>query len=122
MTEDRRLTTDSFRPKRHRRGLDTAVAAVALLVRDNGFEEMAPSEIRPERFGDPDLGVRDLPEQEVADAHFTAGANQQIGIRLARRVEQIAEPALVQILGAKAFGDGATRRIDDFRAAAVVER
>src|ERR671936_3212768 len=49
--------TCSFHTERDWRRLDAAVAAVALLVCEHRFEEMAPPEVGPERFGDPDLGV-----------------------------------------------------------------
>ena len=71
-----------------RRRLDAAVPAVALLVGDDGLEQVAAAEVGPERLGDPDLGVGDLPEQEVADAHLAARADQQVGIGLPGRVEQ----------------------------------
>src|SRR5262245_60800335 len=57
---------------------DPAVAALALLIIDDGLQELSLAEVRPERLGHPDLGVGDLPEQEVADAQLTGGANQQV--------------------------------------------
>src|SRR5882724_2651918 len=42
--------------------IDGAVAAIARLEVDDGFEEMTAAEIGPENFGDVDLGVCDLPE------------------------------------------------------------
>ena len=83
---------------------------------------MAAAEVGPERVGDPDLGVRDLPEQEVADAHLAARADQQIGIGLAGGVEELAEAPLVEIVGRDAGRDRAARGVDDLGAAAVVER
>src|SRR5205085_7254392 len=59
-------------PPGDRRLLDTAVAAVSLLIRHDGFEQMTLAEIRPQRVRHPDLGVGDLPQQEVADAHLAA--------------------------------------------------
>ena len=59
----------------------------------------ALAEVRPQRVGDPDLGVGDLPEQEVADAHLAAGADQQIGIGLAGGVEEAGEALLVDLVG-----------------------
>src|SRR6266850_1535664 len=112
----------SFGAERDGRRLDAAVAAVALLVGDDGFEQMAAAEVGPERLGDPDLGIRDLPQQEVAHAHLAARANQQIGIRLPRRVEEVAEAPLVEIVGVDAGGQHALRRVEDLGAAAVVER
>ena len=87
-TSARHLTPSSDR----RRRLDAAVAALALLVVEDRLEQVPAAEVGPQRVGDPDLGVGDLPEQEVADAHLAAGADQQIGIGLAGRVEKLAEP------------------------------
>ena len=75
---------------------EAAVAAFALLEIDQRFEQARAGEIGPESFGDVDFGVGDLPEQEIADAHFAAGANQQVGIGQAGGVEM--------------FGDGVVRR------------
>ena len=43
-------------------------AAFAALVVGEGFEQMDAAEVRPEAVGDEDLGVGDLPEEEVGDA------------------------------------------------------
>src|SRR2546423_523375 len=92
-----------------RRRLDAAVPAVALLVGDDGFEQMAAAEVGPQRLGDPDFGVRNLPQQEIADAHLAARPNQQIGIRLAGRIQELAEAPLVELLGRDPRRDRAAR-------------
>src|SRR6185436_9135102 len=89
-----------------------AEAAIALLVRKDTFEKMAAAEVRPQRVSDPDFSVGDLPEQEIADAHLAARANQQIGIRLPRGVKQAGKAILVQIFGLDARLDRPPRRID----------
>src|SRR5687768_10979670 len=61
-------------------GLHAAVTALARLEVDDGFEEMAAAEVRPEHLGHVDLGVGDLPEQEVRHAQLAAGADEQVGI------------------------------------------
>src|SRR5262249_60100421 len=66
---------------------DPAVAPLALLVVEDGLEEVLPPEVGPENVRDPDLGVRDLPQQEVRDPHLAARADEEVGIGLARRVE-----------------------------------
>ena len=43
-----------------------AVPALALLEIRDGLEQVPAAEVRPEDVGHPDLGVGDLPEQEVA--------------------------------------------------------
>jgi len=45
--------------------LQSAKTAVATLVIDHGFEQVNAPEIGPESFGDVDLAVSTLPEQEV---------------------------------------------------------
>src|SRR5215203_5539370 len=40
---------------------DAAEAAVAFLVREHAFEQVLAAEVGPQRIGDPDLRVRDLP-------------------------------------------------------------
>ena len=82
---------------------------------------MPAAEVRPERVRHPDFGVRNLPEQEIADAHFAARADQEIGIGLAGGVEKLAELALVEICRRDAGRHRAACRIDDLGAAAVVE-
>src|SRR5439155_12597500 len=104
----RTRVTRSLRAERDRRRLDAAVPAIALLVRNDCFEEVAPPEIGPQRFADPNLRVGNLPEQEVADAHLAARADQQIGIGLPRCVQEIAESPLVEQFGRHAGRDRAT--------------
>ena len=44
-------------------------------------------EVGPERLGDVQFRVGDLPEQEIADAHLAGRADQQIGIGTGGGVE-----------------------------------
>ena len=68
-------------------GGDPAVPALALLVVGHRLQQVAAPEVGPQHVGDPDLRVGDLPEQEVADAHLAAGADEQVGVGLAGGVE-----------------------------------
>src|SRR5712671_4639088 len=86
----------SFGPERDGRRLDAAIPAIAFLVGENRLEQIVAPEVGPERFSDPDLGIRDLPQQEIADAHFAAGPNEEIGIRLTGGIQKVAEGALVE--------------------------
>src|SRR5439155_1275276 len=91
-----------------------AEATLALLIESQRLEELALAEIRPERVGDVDLRVGDLPEEEVAEAHLAAGPDEQVGIRDARGAEVAADDGRGDLLGAQlaaahATGDG-TRR------------
>src|SRR5882724_13705226 len=66
---------------------DAAVAALALLKLEQGLKQSRSIEIRPERFGNEDFSIGDLPEQKIADAHLAAGTDQQIGIGQAIRIQ-----------------------------------
>ena len=46
-----------------------------------------PAEVGPEAVGDEDLGVGDLPEQEVRDALLARGADDEVGVGHVRGVE-----------------------------------
>src|SRR5216684_7598616 len=77
--------------------VDPAVAALARLKVDDRFEEIAAAKIGPEDFGDVDLRVGDLPEQEVRDAQLAAGADEEIGVVEVGGVEMIGEELLVDL-------------------------
>src|SRR5215212_9434856 len=67
---------------------------------DRGVE-LALVEIRPQRVAEVQLGVREVPQQEVADALLAAGADQQIGIRQAGEREVTAELCFVDVFRAQ---------------------
>src|SRR5215472_1252027 len=105
---------------------DAAVAALALLKVEDRLEEVALAEVGPERGGDPDLAVRDLPEQEVGDAHLAARAYEQVRIGKPRGAEPRPERLFVDLLGRQptrsdVVGEGAAG-VHDLGPAAVVER
>ena len=68
-------------------GPDVAETALPVLVFEDGLEEVRRPEIGPEDRRDPDLGVGDLPEQEVRDPHLAARPDEQVGIGQAGGVE-----------------------------------
>jgi len=93
---------------------------------EEGFEETGTIEVGPEGFGDEDFGVGDLPEKEITDAHFAAGADEQIGIREIRGVEVARDFVFCdQRWGDRrrvmASGEDGVYGVDQFGAAAVVE-
>src|SRR5437016_1708082 len=63
-------------PCRRRFGGDRAVAAFALLIIDHRIEQVPGTKVGPERLGDPDLRIGDLPQEKIADAHLAACADQ----------------------------------------------
>ena len=49
--------------------------------------KMNAAKVRPKALGDEDLGVGDLPQKIIRDAHLARGADQQVGVGHVRRVE-----------------------------------
>jgi hypothetical protein len=70
-------------------GSDPTEPAVPKLIIPNDLKKFVSGEIRPKRLGDEKFGIGDLPEQEIADTHLTAGSNQQIRIRNMTGVKMI---------------------------------
>src|SRR5215470_8546713 len=68
-----------------------AVPALALLEGEDRLEEVLLAEVGPERRGDPDLAVGDLPEKKVRDAHLPARADEKVRVRQPRRAEPRSE-------------------------------
>src|SRR4030095_8274428 len=63
-------------------------SAIALLKVGDRPVEVGGAEVGPQDRRDPQLGVGDLPQQEVGDAHLAAGANQGIGVAHPRAVRR----------------------------------
>ena len=106
-------------------GLDGAVATFTFLVIEEGFEEARAVEIGPQRLSDENFSVRDLPQQEIADAHFAAGADEKIGIGKVGGVEVACQIFLGDRLGrlmAVARGEDCVHGIDNFCTATIVQR
>lgn len=55
--------------------------SLPLVERGDGGIEVVAAEVRPQGGGEIKLGIGQLPQHEVADARFAAGADQQIGRR-----------------------------------------
>ncbi len=62
------------------RGGEASELPLARRERKTGGEQVIASEFGPEDVGDPDLGVGDLPEQEIAHAHLAGGADQEVRV------------------------------------------
>lgn len=67
--------------------MQAAVAAIAFLKFDEGFEKTGAIEVGPQSFANVHFGVSNLPEEEIANAHFAAGADKQVWIGQAFSVE-----------------------------------
>src|SRR5262245_21587928 len=61
-------------------GRGPAEAALAPLEVIQCLQVLPLAEVGPQRVGDVQLAVGDLPEIEVADAHLAAGADQQVRV------------------------------------------
>ncbi len=108
------------------RGFQPTVAALTILKIQERFEKARPRKIGPERFGYVHFGIRDLPKEEVAHAHFAAGANQKIGVGQSGGIEMIGNRLLVRMESRKAVGADVVEHgiegVGELRAAAVIER
>src|SRR5271155_4798241 len=77
---------------------EPAVPPLALLKIYQRFQQPHARKVRPQSLGHVNLRVGNLPQQKIADAHFAAGADQQIGIRQPGRIKMIGN---VLFVGAK---------------------
>ena len=105
--------------------LTAAEAPLALLELAYGVEEVGVEEVGPEFGEDDDFGVADLPEEEVGEAHFAAGADEEFGIGVVSGVEVLAEGGGVEGGGVEGAGLGFVAEgadgIEDLFAGAVAE-
>src|SRR5260370_108323 len=100
-----------------------AVATFAAVIVAQRFLEIGLAAIPPQRRGEDELGIRRLPQQEIADALLAAGADDEIGIRHVRGEQVTREQALVDRFwreppGLDRLGDGA-RGAGDLGATAI---
>ena len=104
----------------------SAVAPLALLEIDQRLEQPRARKIRPQRFGDVNFGVGDLPEQKIAHAHFAARADQQIGIGQSGGIEMIGDGLLVRAESRKSVRanviEHGVERVGQLGAPAVIQR
>src|SRR3990172_1326237 len=85
---------------------DAPETAVAVLVVEDGLVELAPAEVGPEHRRHEELGVRELPEEEIGDPLLAGGPDQEVGVGAVAREELAAEGALVDLVaGEPAGGD-----------------
>src|SRR6266404_3760136 len=89
-------------------------------------EKLRFSKIRPKRWRDYQLRIRNLPKQEVADAHFAAGPDQQIGVRQVMGIEVLRKNLLVDVGGIEFARFHLLRQaangVDNLGAPAITER
>src|SRR5439155_22806231 len=77
---------------------DVAEAPLAPLVVEDSVEQVAPGDVGPEHGRHVQLGVGELPQEEVRDAQLARGANQQIRIAPGSSVELLAHSVFIDVL------------------------
>src|SRR5215208_6604226 len=102
--------------------LPAAEPAAALRIGGEGGAKLAGAEVGPQRVDEHELGVRELPEEEVRDPELAARPDQQVGIGKVRRMEVRRDHVLVDLPRLDAAVDQPARGLDQLGAAAVVER
>mmetsp|Transcript_10610 Transcript_10610/g.43394 ORF Transcript_10610/g.43394 Transcript_10610/m.43394 type:complete len:538 (+) Transcript_10610:732-2345(+) len=106
---------------RDRGVLDAAEAAVPLVEGRNSGIEFTLTELGPQTVREHELGVGGLPEQEVADAHLAAGADEQVRVGRVAQRHELRQPGLGQLGGRHAGGDGLAAGLHDVPPPPVVE-
>src|SRR5262249_41554346 len=96
---DRRGRAASSRKRRRSCGLLLAETTLTHGVATQGSQKVHFAEIGPVHVSEVELGVRALPEQEPGEPLLAAGPDDQIGIRLALRVEMLGDVVDVEYLG-----------------------
>ena len=90
-------------------------------LEQRGVEGVRP-EVRPEGVAGVELGVGGLPDEEVREALLAAGADDEVRVGQAGRVERAADRRLVDLGRRDAAGGKLPDRIDDLGPPGVVER
>ena len=89
-------------------------------------EEFFLTEIRPALFGNPQLGVTDLPEQVVTDSHFPRRTDHKVWVGHTGGIEMRLDRRLIHRIGVNlASGDSprnGLHRIRNFSAATIIDR
>src|SRR5690348_9186614 len=81
---------------------DCAIAPLAAVKLAEGALEIRLGEIRPERVDEHEFRIGRLPQQEVAEPLFAAGADDEIGVRHVRSEQVAREHGLVDPRGVEA--------------------
>src|ERR1700674_4165974 len=99
-----------------------AEATDAPLVGGDRLIEVGVGEIGPERLGAVELGVRRLPEQEIAESHLAGGADHEVRIGQPPCVEMTRQAGIVEGGQVRALSRQFSDGVDDLLPAAVVYR
>src|ERR1700674_6086234 len=99
-----------------------AEATDAPLVGGDRLIEVGVGEIGPERLGAVELGVRRLPEQEIAESHLAGGADHEVRIGQPPCVEMTRQAGIVEGGQVRALSRQFSDGVDDLLPAAVIDR
>ena len=91
----------------------TAEAPAAVRVLGERSPELALSEVGPEGVDEDELGVGELPEEEVRDAELAGRPDEEIGLGHLGRVEARRDRVLVDVARVDSFLDEAPGGLDD---------
>lgn len=80
-------------------GSNPSESSVATSVFFQSGKKLGSVEIWPEGGGNDEFGVGDLPKQVVAEAHFAAGSDKEVGVRNVSGVEMPGDHWLVNLFG-----------------------
>src|ERR1700690_2890681 len=78
-----------------RRRLAEAPLALRVVLESGG--QIFGCELGPERVAEIQFGVREIPQQEIADALLAPGADQQVRIRRPGQGKPVRDPRLVNL-------------------------
>src|SRR5450756_684236 len=108
-----------LRRRRQQFRLQAAEAALAAVEGGQRFRKMRRAEIRPHRVGEMQLGVGALPQQEVGQPLFAAGADDEVDVAQSGLAgDEFGKPFAAEF----AFGGGLRRGIQDRVARGIVHR
>src|SRR5437763_13559189 len=86
------------------RMIQRAKSSIARCERADRVVQIVFGKIRPEDVADVQLGVADLPEEIVADAHLAGGADEQIRVGCAGGVEVFGDGFFGDLVGGELAG------------------
>src|SRR4051812_26538777 len=101
--------------------LGAAKAAIPTLELAHGVVHVLAREVGPQRVGEDQLAVGQLPQEEIRDPVLARCSDDEVRIWHLGVIEALADGAFVDLLGRHLVGDDVAHGIDDLGPAAVVE-
>ena len=103
---------------------ETTETTIPFLVIEQRQQHVASSKVGPEGFGKIEFRIRDLPEQEIADSRFPAGANKQVRVRKPGRGQVLLELSFMDVprrFAALNVVNQAIHGVDNFGASSITQ-